>query len=46
VAFAQPVIQEQGRFSVAGLNDGEVEAFFVLFREAIATSDKKRLLLC
>jgi hypothetical protein len=42
-AFAYPLIQEQGRFSVAGLNDDEVEAFFVSFGEAIATGDKKKV---
>jgi hypothetical protein len=43
LTFADPLIQEQDRFSVAGLNDGEVEAFFVSFREAIAKGDKKKV---
>jgi len=43
LAFAHPGTQEQGRFSVAGLNDAEAEAFFVLFRDAIATGDKKKV---
>jgi hypothetical protein len=43
LAFGYPLIKEQDRFSVAGLNDGEVEAFFVSFREAIATEDKKKV---
>src|SRR5258705_3375330 len=43
LAFAHPGTEEQGRFSVAGLNDGEVEAFFVSFRDAIATGDKRKV---
>lgn len=43
LALAHSVVQEQGRFSAAGLNDREVEAFFVSFKEAIATGDKKKV---
>jgi hypothetical protein len=42
VALSHPLVQKEGRFSVAGLDDDrEVEQFFISFKEAIARADKK-----
>ena len=44
LALSHPVVQEEGRFSVAGLdNDSEVEGFFISFKEAIVRRDKKKV---
>jgi hypothetical protein len=42
VTSAYP-LQREGRFDAAGLNEQEVEAFFVSFREAVSTRDKKKV---
>ena len=36
-------MQQEGRFNAAGLNDQEVETFFLSFREAVSTGDKKKV---
>ena len=36
-------MQQDGRFSAAGLNDQEVETFFLSFREAVSAHDKKKV---
>lgn len=35
--------QQESRFSAAGLTDQEVETFFLSFREAVSTRDKKKV---
>ena len=35
--------QEEGRFAAAALKESEVETFFISFREAIGSSDKKKV---
>lgn len=37
------VPRQQGRFTVAGLTDNEVEIFFISFRGGIAAADKKKV---
>jgi hypothetical protein len=44
LTLSQPMIQKEGRFSVAGLGDDrEVEQFFISFKDAIAKGDKKKV---
>jgi hypothetical protein len=40
---AQHVTQVQGRYSAAGLNEREVEQFFLSFQDAIARGDKEKV---
>ena len=42
VTSAHP-LQREGRFDAAGLNEQEVEEFFLSFRDAISTRDKKKV---
>jgi len=42
-ALPQTPAQNEGRFSVAGLGEHEVEEFFVSFKEAVAKGDQKKV---
>jgi hypothetical protein len=39
-SYAMP---QEGRFSAAGLKDEDVETFFLSFREAVSSGDKKKV---
>src|SRR5580765_3638586 len=43
MTLSRSTAQSEGRFSVAGLKDDrEVEQFFIVFKNAVAKSDKKK----
>jgi len=42
-ALSQSPAQSGGKFSLAGLDDREVEHFFISFKEAVAKNDKKKV---
>ncbi len=42
-ALSQAPAQSGGKFYLAGLDDREVEQFFISFKEAVAKNDKKKV---
>jgi hypothetical protein len=42
-ALSQAPAQSGGKFSLAGLDDREVEQFFISFKAAVAKNDKKKV---
>src|SRR5262249_50534210 len=43
-ALSQVPTQSEGKFSLAGLDDREVEQFFISFKGAVAKNDKKKVI--